>query len=105
MLGLPPVPLHLGWHERVWLGRDHYVHVGTWDYSVDLHLIGRLVDVYAGLTAVTLHREERLAADHGRVWAHRVTSPTRRRRSRRGAALGVPAAARHREGSAGGGRN
>jgi hypothetical protein len=25
MLALPPVPLHLGWHQRIRLGRDYYV--------------------------------------------------------------------------------
>lgn len=35
MLPLPPVPLHLGWRNRVRLGRDYYVRVDTNDYSVD----------------------------------------------------------------------
>lgn len=35
MLPLPPIPLHLGWRERVRLGRDYYVRLGASDYSVD----------------------------------------------------------------------
>jgi hypothetical protein len=35
MFPLPPVPLHLGWRNRVRLGRDHYVRVDTNDDAVD----------------------------------------------------------------------
>jgi hypothetical protein len=49
MLALPPIPLHLGWRNRVRLGRDYYVRVDTNDYSVDPAMIGRLVDVSADL--------------------------------------------------------
>ena len=52
MLPLPPVPLHLGWRNRVRLGRDYYVRLDTNDYSVDPHAIGRLVDVTADLDRV-----------------------------------------------------
>ena len=45
MLPLPPVPPHLGWRNRVRLGRDYYVRVDTNDYSVDPTAIGRMVDV------------------------------------------------------------
>jgi transposase len=45
MAPLPPVPLHLGWRNRVRLGRDYYVRLDTNDYSVDPTAIGRLVDV------------------------------------------------------------
>jgi hypothetical protein len=41
MLPLPPVPLRLGWRNRVRLGRDYYVRFDTNDYSVDTHAIGR----------------------------------------------------------------
>ena len=35
MLALPPVPLHLGWRNRIRLGRDYYVRIDSNDYSVD----------------------------------------------------------------------
>ncbi len=34
MLPLPPIPLHLGWRNKIRLGRDYYVRL-TNDYSVD----------------------------------------------------------------------
>ncbi len=37
MLPLPPIPLHLGWRNRIRLGRDYYVRLDTTDYSVDPH--------------------------------------------------------------------
>lgn len=45
MLPLPPIPLHLGWRNKIRLGRDYYVRLDTNDYSVDPALIGRMVDV------------------------------------------------------------
>lgn len=39
MLPLPPIPLHLGWRNRVRLGRDYYVRLDTNDYSVDPSVI------------------------------------------------------------------
>jgi transposase len=73
MLGLPPVPLHLGWRNRVRLGRDYYVRLDTNDYSVDPHVIGRLVDVTADLHRVRVQTDERIVADHARVWARHAT--------------------------------
>lgn len=49
MLPLPPIPLHLGWRNKIRLGRDYYVRLDTNDYSVDPHVIGRMVDVAADL--------------------------------------------------------
>jgi len=69
MLALPPVPLHLGWHNRIRLGRDYYVRVDTNDYSVDPHAIGRLVDVSADLQRVKVRLDGRVIADHPRAWA------------------------------------
>lgn len=40
MLALPPIPLHVGWRNKVRLGRDYYVRVDTGDYSLDSALIG-----------------------------------------------------------------
>jgi len=73
MLALPPVPLHLGWRERVRLGRDYYVRLDTSDYSVDPTAIGRMVDVSADLDRVRVRLDGRLVADHARVWARRST--------------------------------
>ena len=73
MLPLPPVPLHLGWRERVRLGRDYYVRLDTSDYSVEPAAIGRMVDVSADLDRVRVRLDGRLMADHTRVWARGVT--------------------------------
>lgn len=73
MLPLPPVPLHLGWRERVRLGRDYYVRLDASDYSVDPTAIGRMVDVSADLDRVRVRLDGRLVADHARVWARRTT--------------------------------
>jgi hypothetical protein len=78
MLPLPPVPLHLGWRERVRLGRDYYVRLDTSDYSVDPTAIGRMVDVSADLDQVRIRLDGRIVADHARLWAAAPRSPTRR---------------------------
>ncbi len=73
MLPLPPVPLQLGWRERVRLGRDYYVRLDSSDYSVDPAVIGRLVDVAADLDRVRVRAGGRIVADHARVWARGAT--------------------------------
>lgn len=73
MLPLPPIPLHLGWRNRIRLPRDYYVRVDTSDYSVDPHLIGRLVDVTADLDRVRVRVDGKVVADHARAWARGVT--------------------------------
>ena len=73
MLPLPPIPLHLGWRNRVRLGRDYYVRLDTNDYSVDPTVIGRLVDVAADLERVRVRADGRIVADHARVWARGAT--------------------------------
>lgn len=73
MLELPPVPLHLGWHHRIRLGRDYYVRLDSSDYSVDPHAIGRFVDIHADLDRVRVRCGGRLVADHARVWARGTT--------------------------------
>jgi hypothetical protein len=73
MLPLPPVPLHLGWRNRVRLGRDYYVRLDTNDYSVDPAVIGALVDVTADLDRVRVRAQGRVVADHARVWARGAT--------------------------------
>jgi len=73
MLPLPPVPLHLGWRNRIRLGRDYYVRLDTNDYSVDPSVIGRLIDVTADLDHLRVRAEGRAVADHRRLWARGVT--------------------------------
>ena len=76
MLPLPPTPLHLGWRNRIRLGRDYYVRLDTNDYSVDPHVIGRIVDVTADLDRVKIRLagpEGRLVTEHERVWARNTT--------------------------------
>jgi hypothetical protein len=80
MLPLPPIPLHLGWRNRIRLGRDYYVRVDTNDYSVDPRAIGRVVDVTADLDRVRVRLDGRVVADHARVWARGmvITDPAHR---------------------------
>jgi hypothetical protein len=73
MLPLPPVALHLGWRNKVRLGRDYYVRVDSNDYSVDPTAIGRLVDVTADLDQVRVRLEGRVITQHARVWARGAT--------------------------------
>jgi Mu transposase, C-terminal domain/Helix-turn-helix domain of resolvase len=73
MLPLPPLVLHLGWRNRVRLGRDYYVRLDTNDYSVDPSAIGRLVDVSADLDWVRVRADGRVVADHRRTWARGQT--------------------------------
>jgi hypothetical protein len=73
MLPLPPIPLQLGWRERVRLGRDYYVRLDASYYSVDPTAIGRMVDVIADLDRVRVRLDGRTVADHARVWARGST--------------------------------
>lgn len=78
MLPLPPIPLHLGWRNKIRLGRDYYVRLDTNDYSVDPTVIGRLIDVSADLERVRVRADGRVVAEHQRVWARgtTITDPT-----------------------------
>lgn len=80
MLPLPPIPLHLGWRNRIRLGRDYYVRIDTNDYSVDPRAIGRIVDVAADLERVRVRLDGRIVADHPRAWARGmvITAPEHR---------------------------
>ena len=73
MLPLPPIPLHLGWRNKIRLGRDYYVRLDTNDYSVDPTVIGRMVDVTADLERVRIRVDGRIVAEHARVWARGMT--------------------------------
>lgn len=93
MLALPPVAPQLGWRERVRLPRDHYVRLGSNDYSVDPVAVGRFVDVLADLRQVTVRLGSRVVAVHERCWARwqTITDP-----AHRVAALAMSTAAAHR---------
>lgn len=73
MLPLPPIPLHLGWRNKIRLGRDYYVRVDTNDYSVDPTMIGRMVDVSADLERIRVRCEGKIVAEHERIWARGTT--------------------------------
>lgn len=77
MLPLPPFFLDLSWKQMVRLGRDHYVRVGTCDYSVHPRAIGRRVEVSVDLDTVTVRLAGELVAQHVRSLAkHRtITDP------------------------------
>lgn len=72
MLPLPPVAPLTGLSQRVRLGGDYYVRLNTVDYSVDPRAIGRLVDVLASPTEVTVFCDGQLVARHERCWAKQV---------------------------------
>jgi transposase len=73
MLELPPVAPATGWRASLRLPRDHYVRLDANDYSVHPSVIGRRVDVVAGLERVRVHCDGRLVADHDRCWARHQT--------------------------------
>ena len=77
MGALPPITPVTGTATRVRLARDYYVRIGGSDYSVDPQVIGRFVDVEAGLDRVKIRCERRDVGDHQRQWAPRqvVTDP------------------------------
>jgi transposase len=77
MLTLPPVAPETGWRASLRLPRDHYVRLDSNDYSVHPAVIGRRVEVVAGLDRVRVLCSGQVVADHERSWAwHQViTSP------------------------------
>lgn len=73
MGALPPVAPTVGFRVQVRLARDYYVRVAGNDYSVDPTVIGRLVDVHAGLDVVSVTCAKTLVASHQRCWGTRET--------------------------------
>jgi len=73
MLTLPPVAPATGWRVSLRLPRDYYVRLDSNDYSVDPGMIGRRIEVVAGLERVRAFCDGRLAADHERIWARHQT--------------------------------
>jgi transposase len=73
MLCLPPVAPETGWRSALRLPRDHYVRVDANDYSVHPAVIGRRIEVVAGLDRVRGFCGGQVVADHQRAWAwHQV---------------------------------
>jgi len=70
---LPPVAPQVGTTDRVRLGRDYYVRVLGNDYSIDPSVIGRFVDVRAGLEEVVVTCAGLEVARHQRCWDTRRT--------------------------------
>lgn len=70
---LPPVAPVVGTSMRVRLGRDYYVRIGGNDYSVNPTMIGRFVDVHAGLTEVIISCAAAVVGTHVRCWGSRQT--------------------------------
>jgi transposase len=69
MLALPPVAPQTGWRVLTRLARDHYVRLDSNDYSVHPAVIGRRIEVVAGLDRVQAFCGGQLVADHERSWA------------------------------------
>ena len=55
------------------LARDHYIRLDSNDYSVHPAVIGRRVEVIAGLARVRVLCDGTVAADHERIWAWHQT--------------------------------
>jgi transposase len=73
MLALPPVAPATGWQASLRLPRDYYLRYDTNDYSVDPAVIGRRIEVAAGLERVRAFCDGRVVADHERIWARHQT--------------------------------
>jgi plasmid maintenance system antidote protein VapI len=77
MLAFPPLAPTVETVTSVRLGRDYYVRVAGNDYSVHPCAISQLVDVHAGLSAITVARQGHRLGTHDRVWAkgRTITDP------------------------------
>jgi transposase len=73
MLTLPPVAPATGWRSSARLARDHYVRLDANDYSVHPAVIGRRIEVIAGLDRVRVLCGGQVVADHERIWAWHQT--------------------------------
>ena len=73
MLALPPVPPATGWRSSGRLARDHYIRLDSNDYSVHPTVIGRRIEITAGLHRVRALCDGQVVADHPRIWAKHQT--------------------------------
>jgi hypothetical protein len=62
-----------GWRASLRLPRDYYVRLDSNDYSVHPSVIGRRIEVVAGLERVRAFCDGRVVADHERIWARHQT--------------------------------
>jgi transposase len=73
MLSLPPVAPVTGWRHSARLARDHYIRLDSNDYSVHPAVIGRRIEIAAGLDRVRVLCDGKAVADHERIWAKHQT--------------------------------
>jgi transposase len=73
MVPLPPVSPPAWWRMQARIGRDHYVRVGTCDYSVHPQAIGRTVTVTVTAEQVSATAGTTTVARHDRCWARHQT--------------------------------
>ena len=73
MLALPPVAPVTGWRWSTRLPRDHYIRMDSNDYSIHPSVIGRRIEIAAGLGRFQAFCDGRLVADHERIWAKHQT--------------------------------
>lgn len=73
MLCLPPVDPPAWWQLTMRLGRDHYVRVGTCDYSIHPRAIGHKVTVRVDTQTVSATCNGTQVAWHPRCWARHQT--------------------------------
>jgi transposase len=73
MLALPPVGPVTGWRQSARLARDYYIRLDSNDYSVHPSVIGRRIEVTAGLDRVTVACDGKTVASHERIWARHQT--------------------------------
>jgi transposase len=73
MIALPPLAPVVGWRHSTRLPRDHYIRLDSNDYSVHPAVIGRRIEVNAGLARVRVLCDGKVVADHDRVWAKHQT--------------------------------
>ena len=77
MMALPPLLPDPSLRLSTRLGRDHWVRVGTCDYSVHPKAIGHKVDIRADLSHVEVRWAGELVASHRRCWGRHlvITDP------------------------------
>ena len=94
MMALPPVLPDTALRLSTRLARDHWVRVGTCDYSVHPKVIGRLVEIRVSVNEVIVTCAGEVVGRHLRSWAkHRTITDPEHDRARdlmRNARLSVP---------------
>jgi len=77
MMPLPPVLPDVAWRHSLRLGLDHYVRVGTREYSVHQKVVGRRIEVAVTTQEVVVTCAGEAVVYHPRSWAKNrtVTDP------------------------------